>query len=130
MILAHGIDIVEVDRVRRMVHEHGDAFLHRVYTAAEREHCLQMADPAERLAGRFAAKEAVMKLLGTGLAGGITWTDVEITASSAGAPLCRLHNTAKALADQCGLSRILVSISHTHQLAMASAIGMGDGIQS
>ena len=86
-IVGHGIDIVETERIRRMCQEHGERFLDRVFTPLEQQYCT--ANPKryyEHLAGRFAAKEAVLKVLGTGWRGGIAWTDIEIVKDTSGQP--------------------------------------------
>ena len=86
-IVGHGIDIVETARIRKLVEQHGPHFLDRVFTAAEQRYCA--ASPKryfEHLAGRFAAKEAVLKVLGTGWRGGIAWTDIEVVKESSGQP--------------------------------------------
>src|SRR5256714_2048493 len=90
-ILGHGIDIVETVRVKRLVDEHGERFLDRVYTPAEQDYCRKNPKRYfEHLAGRFAAKEAVLKVLGTGWRGGIAWTDIEVLKEPSGQPRIRL----------------------------------------
>jgi len=124
-ILGHGIDIVETARVKRLVDEHGQRFLDRVFTAAEHAYCA--GNPKryyEHLAGRFAAKEAVLKVLGTGWRGGIAWTDVEVTKEVSGQPKVRLTGECERIARQLGISRWQLSISHIETHATASAIGM------
>ena len=124
-ILGHGIDIVETARIRRSVEEHGQRFLDRVYTPAEQRYCA--ASPKryfEHLAGRFAAKEAVLKVLGTGWRGGIAWTDVEIAKESSGQPRIVLSGECERIARRLEISRWHVSISHIETHATASAIGL------
>jgi holo-[acyl-carrier protein] synthase len=126
-ILGHGIDIVETSRIRTLVSNHGEHFLDRVFTAAEQAYCA--ASPKryfEHLAGRFAAKEAVLKVLGTGWRGGIAWTDVEIVKESSGQPKIVLTGECLRIATLQGISRWHVSISHIETHATASAIGMRD----
>src|SRR6188768_1577147 len=108
-ILGHGIDIVETSRIKRLVDEHGQRFLDRCFTAEEQRYCaLNQKRYFEHLAGRFAAKEAVLKVLGTGWRGGIAWTDVEILPEPSGQPV--------------------VNLSHIETHATASAMGMsGEG---
>ncbi len=125
-ILAHGIDIVEIARIERMQRDHGERFLDRVFTPRERAYCCESKIAAIRLAGRFAAKEAVLKVLGTGWRGGIEWTDIEILPDPLGKPICTLQNQTAKLASELGITQILVSISHTAGLATASAIGVGE----
>jgi holo-[acyl-carrier protein] synthase len=124
-ILGHGIDIVETTRVQRMVEEHGQRFLDRVFTPAEQAYCA--ANPKryyEHLAGRFAAKEAVLKVLGTGWRGGIAWTDVEVLKEPSGQPRIRLSGECERIAQRVGITRWHVSLSHIETHATASAIGM------
>ncbi len=124
-IFAHGIDLVRCDRIQRIWHDHGQRFLERVYTPAEREYCLVGRLALVRLSGRFAAKEAVLKVLGTGLRHGIAWTDIEILADALGKPKVSVFRLAARLAESAGIRQIFVSISHTGEYAMASAIGVG-----
>lgn len=123
-IVAHGIDLVEIARIERMWKDHQARFLDRVYTPAEQHYCLDNKVTAMRLAGRFAAKEAVLKAIGTGWRGGIEFTDIEVLPDPLGRPLCTLHGVTARLAEQLGISEILVSISHAGGFAMASAIAL------
>jgi holo-[acyl-carrier protein] synthase len=124
-ILGHGIDIVETSRIRQSIEEHGQRFLDRVYTASEQAYCaINRKRYYEHLAGRFAAKEAVLKVLGTGWRGGIAWTDVEITRDPSGQPRVILSGECARIAAQRGISRWHVSISHIETHATASAIGL------
>ena len=124
--IAHGVDMVECARMRQIVNRHGPRFLDRVFTPAEREYCLTKRRSIEHLAGRFAAKEAVLKVLGTGWQKGISWTDIEIRNAPSGRPLVRLSGLCRKLADEQGLATILISISHVGSHAMASAIATTD----
>jgi holo-[acyl-carrier protein] synthase len=124
-ILGHGIDIVETERIRRMLEQHEHRFLDRVFTAAEQAYCARNNKRhIEHLAGRFAAKEAVLKVLGTGWRGGIAWTDIEILPESSGQPKVSLSGECLRIAAELGISRWHVSISHIETHATASAIGM------
>jgi holo-[acyl-carrier protein] synthase len=127
--LAHGIDLVDVARIAEMLERHDERFLDRVYTQRERDHALRAStNPRTRvvhLAGRFAAKEAVMKALGTGWGQGVGFTDIEVVASASGAPVVVLSAAAEAHARAMGIAAWLLSISHTDTHAMASAIGLG-----
>src|SRR3954451_7645980 len=124
-IVGHGIDIVETARIKRSVEEHGERFLERVYTPAEREDCARNTKRYfEHLAGRFAAKEAVLKVLGTGWRGGIAWTDIEILPEPSGQPKITLSGECLRIAGGQGISRWHVSISHIETHATASAIGL------
>jgi holo-[acyl-carrier protein] synthase len=125
-IVAHGVDLVHCPRIARIWDDHGDRFLNRVFTAAERDYCLEYERIAlPRLCGRFAAKEAVMKVLGTGWRGGVEWTDIETLPDPLGKPLVNLHRKTAQLADSLGVEQILISISHAEDYAIASALGLG-----
>lgn len=123
-ILAHGVDLVHCPRIERIWHDHGEAFLRRVFTPAERSYCLDFRSPVTRLSGRFAAKEAILKALGTGWRGGILWTDMEILPNSLGRPVCTLSGETRRLADSLGIAQMLVSISHAGEYAVAAAVGV------
>ena len=124
-ILGHGIDIVETARIRKLMEEHGEHFLARVFTAGEQEYCAANGKRYyEHLAGRFAAKEAVLKVLGTGWRGGIAWTDIEIVKDASGQPRVKLTGECERIAREAGISLWHVSISHIETHATASAIGM------
>lgn len=128
-VLAHGIDLVAIDRIGRMAEEHGPRFLERVFTDLERHSAAQRKKSEEHLAGRFAVKEAVLKALGTGWGRGVAWTDVETVNSETGAPEVRLHARASELARAMGIQHWLVSISHTEErgigFAVASVLAVG-----
>ncbi len=124
MIIGLGTDIVDVERIARMIANHGDHFLARVFTKAEIAHCQPRRDPAPHYAGRWAAKEAVMKVLGTGFTNEVGWTDIEVLVKPSGQPYIELHGTTLDVATRLGINEILVSISHTKNYATATAIGM------
>lgn len=124
-ILGHGIDIVSVPRIAESIQRHGDRFLERVFCAGEREYARGRQRENEHLAGRFAAKEAVLKALGTGWRNGIAWTDVEVVLQPSGAPVIRLGGEAQRIAEQAGITDWSISISHTPEYAVASAIATG-----
>ena len=124
-ILGHGIDIVETARIRRMVEEHGQRFLDRCFTPDEQAYCAKNPKRYyEHLAGRFAAKEAVLKVLGTGWRGGIAWTDIEILREPSGQPKITLTGECHRIANEIGIKTWHVSISHIETHATASAIGL------
>lgn len=125
-IAGHGIDLVEVARIARLIDEHGQRFLDRCFTPHEQQSSDSAKRRAEHLAARFAAKEAVLKALGTGLTGGIAWTDVEVVRQDSGAPGIHLHNEAAKLAASSGITRWLVSLTHTGGHAAASVIAVAD----
>ena len=114
-----GIDIVEIDRVELAIEKWGKRFLDRIYTEAELKIC-ESSIPS--LAGRFAGKEAIMKVLGTG-ARGVNWREIEILADARGKPLVRLCGKAENRARELKLSEFSVSLSDTSQYAVAAAIG-------
>jgi len=123
-IAGHGIDIIETARIRKMVEDHGNHFLDRVYTPVEQAHCAKNQKRYfERLAGRFAAKEAVLKVLGTGWRGGIAWTDIEVRSEPSGQPKVSLTGECERIAASLGITHWHVSISHIETHATASAIG-------
>ncbi len=121
-IVGHGIDLVDCSRIQDAIGKHGDRFLKRVYTESELEYCQGRKREIEHLAGRFAAKEAVLKVLGTGWRNGIAWTDVEVVNEGSGKPRVILRGRCREIADQQGMASILVSISHTETTAIASAV--------
>jgi holo-[acyl-carrier protein] synthase len=123
-IINHGIDLVECKRIKQMLEKHEQRFLDRVFTANEQQYCKSPKLRIERLAGRFAVKEAVLKVLGTGWRDGIAWTDIETRNNPAGKPLVTLTGQAKTLAEKCGIDQISISVTHTTELAIASAIAL------
>jgi len=126
LIYGTGIDIIEIHRVARVWQRQGQRFLDRVYTPYEQQRCLQGAPRAqwERLAVRFAAKEAVMKALGTGWRQGVRWRDIEIFHEQSGKPFVRLSGTTKKLALARGIGVIHISLSHSRAYAVANAIAL------
>lgn len=121
-VIGLGVDLVVCERIARIWRDHGERFLTRVYTPAERAYCLNCKSPAARLAGRFAAKEAILKALGTGWRGGIGWTDMEVLPDGLGRPEVRLTGGCAAEAARLGIARVVVSISHAGEYAVATAI--------
>jgi len=124
-VVSHGIDLVEIARIGRMIEEHPERFIERCYTPREARY----ADAAprkrlERFAGRFAAKEAVLKALGTGWRDGIAWTDMEILPDTLGRPVLTLTGNAAAIAACAGIGAWTISISHTEMLVIGSAIAL------
>lgn len=124
-IVGHGIDLVSIERIAQLVQTHGEHFLNRVYTAEELDYCLSVRSSSARLAGRFAAKEAVAKCFGTGMRDGMRWIDIATLPDRLGKPEVILIGRAAEIAAERGIDRILISITHTDTDAMASAIGMG-----
>jgi holo-[acyl-carrier protein] synthase len=113
-----GIDIIEIERVAKVLEKHGQRFLNRVYTPRERE---RYGARVQELAARFAAKEATMKALGTGIRG-VRWRDIEVLPNRRGKPILILHETAKRRADLLGLTHFSVSLTHSRGDAMAIVI--------
>lgn len=123
-VLAHGVDVVAIDRIAVLLAAHGERFRSRVFTEGEQRYAeMSPVRRAERYAVRFAAKEAALKALGTGLRGGIHWTDIEVVASLSGAPQLILRGEAGAVAERLGIDRWIVSMSHSGGVAIASVIG-------
>jgi holo-[acyl-carrier protein] synthase len=124
--VAIGIDIIEVDRVRKVYEHHGERFLKRVFTEAE---VLQCRGKANRLAGRFAAKEAISKALGTGLHG-VAWREMEVVQLRSGRPTVTLHGNAKRRAQLLGISAFDVSIADLKDFSIAVAVAIQTSLPS
>ena len=125
-ILGHGIDLVEVARIADLTARHGDRFLRRVFTADELAYAqCRPKRRFEHLAARFAAKEAVVKVLGTGRRFGIAWHEIEVVREPTGRPTVALHGAAAEQADRAGVRQWHLSLSHVATHATASAIGCG-----
>lgn len=122
MIAGTGIDIAEVPRIAHSIERFGNRFLRRIYTAAEIRYCDSKANRVERYAGRFAAKEAAMKALGTGWNHGVRWRDCEVTRMPGGRPTLTFHGKAAEFAQKLGVKNIALSISHTEEQAIAHVI--------
>lgn len=120
-MLTTGVDLIEVGRIARAIDRFGERFLNRVFTPQERA---TLGDSPPRLAARFAAKEAVAKALGTGI-GAFAWRDIEIGRDERGAPFVTLHGGAAARAAALGLRRFALSLSHTHEHAVAFVVATG-----
>lgn len=118
-IFGIGNDIIEIERIRSSLTQYGQRFLDRLFTPQEQLYCLGHQDPAIRFAGRFAAKEAVVKALGTGFTQGVTWLDIEILNDPKGKPEARLSTR---LQKQMGAMHVLLSISHCREYASAVAL--------
>jgi len=114
-----GTDIVECQRIANMIEKHQQLFLQRVYTPAEIEYCSRNKAATQHYAGRWAAKEAALKAIGTGWAKGIQWTDIETLNQPGGRPVLQLHGAAKEIASQQQIGTLLVSISHSQDYAVA-----------
>ncbi len=116
MIEGLGTDIIEIERIRASIERHGPAFLNRLFTQKEQDYCNKYQDPAPHYAGRFAAKEAIAKALGTGFGEDLGWHDLEIANDERGKPVVECSEKVKAR------GKILLSISHCMNYAMATAL--------
>jgi holo-[acyl-carrier protein] synthase len=125
-IVGIGTDIVEVLRIGRMIERHGELFLTRVYTEREIRYCQERKRAMEHFAGRWAAKEAIFKCLGTGWQRGVCWTDVEIRNDGKGKPRVLMCGAAKDVAQNLHIADILISISHCRAYATAHALAVGE----
>ena len=121
MIIGIGADIIQVERIARLLDQY-PGFCHRVFTAAEIEYCNGKGNRTQSFAVRFAAKEAVMKALGTGWDGRINWTDIEIGKDANGRPCVAVYNATRELIDSLGVDRIHISLSHEKEFALAYVI--------
>lgn len=124
-IIGLGTDIVETERIGGMLERHGDAFLSRVFTNDEVAYCQDRKNCIQHYAGRWAAKEAVMKTLGTGWSKGVIFHDIEVVSQKSGAPLITLHGGALAVSRELGIQQVLITISHCRAYATATAIAVG-----
>jgi holo-[acyl-carrier protein] synthase len=124
MIVGLGIDATDIPRLRETYQKYGERFLRRVFTEQEIAYCLKRRDPAPHLAGRFAAKEAGMKAIGTGQSHGVLWRDVEVIRGG-GPPRLQFHGAAARHAERLGVKRSLLSITHSQTLAFAEVILIG-----
>lgn len=121
MIFGHGIDLIEVSRIKKAV-ESSEHFKNRVFTKNEIIYCESMNSKYQSYAVRFAAKEAFLKALGTGWSSGISWTDIEVLNMDNGKPYVVLYSIARKIFDDFNLSNIFVSLSHIKEIAYASVI--------
>jgi holo-[acyl-carrier protein] synthase len=125
VIVGIGTDIIEVVRIGKMIERHGEVFLNRVYTDDEIRYCQRRKQYTQHYAGRWAAKEAVMKTLGTGFSRGVGWRDIEVRSNPSGQPSIVLRGGAREIATQAGISDVLISVSHCRAYATATAIAVG-----
>jgi len=124
VIVGLGTDIVEIVRIGRMIERHGELFLQRVYTEEEIRYCQRRKECYQHFAGRWAAKEAVMKSLGTGWIRGIGWQDIEVRSQKSGQPTITIRGTAREFSDRLGITDILITISHCRAYATATAVAL------
>lgn len=126
-IFGIGLDLVKISRIQSLVERWQDRFLLRLYTDAERELSLKRASPYTFFAGRFAAKEAILKALGTGWSNGVSWLDIQVINDSTGRPIATVAGRTAMLAREAGITDIHVSLSHDADYAIAEAILTKDG---
>jgi holo-[acyl-carrier protein] synthase len=124
-VIGIGTDITECLRIARMIERHGELFINRVYTPDEIAYCQSRRQATQHFTGRWAAKEAILKALGTGWRRGISWRDMEIRNDALGKPVVAVRGGVKDVVEQLGVVKLLVSISHcrTHATAYALAVG-------
>jgi holo-[acyl-carrier protein] synthase len=125
-----GVDLAQIPRLRRVVDRWNDRFLRRVFTEAEIAYCRRRRDPIPHLAARFAAKEAALKALGTGLRMGVNWRELEVRRERGQAPTMVLTGRSEAIARAKGGSRILLSLTHDGDYALAQALLVGDPLDA
>ncbi len=123
-VVGIGTDIIEVARIAEMIQKHEEMFLTRVYTKDEILYCSARKAANQHYAGRWAAKEAMLKALGTGWAKGIRWTDIEVKHDNAGQPRLELWGAARQIAADLGITDVKISISHCRAFAIAYVIAM------
>lgn len=124
-IFGIGTDIIECLRIAQMIERHGELFINRVYTKHEIQYCQSRKLATQHFAGRWAAKEAILKALGTGWRRGISWRDMEIRNEPGGRPTVALRGGARDVVEQLGITEMLISISHCRSHATAYALAHG-----
>jgi holo-[acyl-carrier protein] synthase len=130
MIIGTGIDIVNIERIERLMARWGDLFLGRVFTEKEIVWCQQRTQPAECFAIRFAAKEAFLKAIGWGIRNGIQWIDIEVENDHMGRPLFSFHRKAKEVFDTYRIQKALLTLSHDRPYAVAHVLLEGRNDES
>ena len=121
-VLGIGVDLVENARIEHSMERFGERFLHRVFTAGEIEYSQSMKFPARHLAARFAAKEAVSKAFGTGIGKAMGWKEIDVHRKPSGEPFVILEGGAKKLAEERGVTKVWITLSHTEHHAMATIV--------
>ena len=121
VLISLGTDVIEVERIRRILERQGDRFLARVFTEEEREYCAKMAYPHKHLAARFAAKEAVSKRFTTGIGAELGWRSVSVYHGPRHQPFVRLDEKGRALLKDAGATDVILTLSHTDLVAVAVA---------
>ncbi|MBI3015343.1 MAG: holo-ACP synthase [Candidatus Tectomicrobia bacterium] len=121
-----GVDMVEVERIAGVIQEWRERFLNRIYTEGEIRYCQRKRDPYPSFAGRFAAKEAVFKALGTGLRQGVRWKEVQVVRKPGGPPTIELQGRTREISERLGVRKIFLSLSHTKGVAVATVLLEGN----
>lgn len=120
-----GVDLMEIERLKRSIERRGKRLLEKIFTEEEIKYCFSMGEPYQHLTARFCLKEAVLKAFGLGLSKGVTLRDVEVKLDKLGKPYVEIHGRLKEEAEKYGVSRIIVSMSHSGEYAIAVAILTG-----
>jgi holo-[acyl-carrier protein] synthase len=126
-IIGIGTDIIECLRIAQMIERHGELFINRVYTQHEIQYCQSRKLATQHYAGRWAAKEAILKALGTGWRRGISWRDIEVRNEPGGRPTVAMRGGARDVVERLGITEMLISISHCRSHATAYALAQGKG---
>jgi holo-[acyl-carrier protein] synthase len=121
-IVGLGLDLTQIDRIRALIEQRGERAVRRLFTEGERAYCERKKERFASYAGRFAVKEAVMKLLGTGWTRGVRWVDIEVARAPGEAPQVLLHGETARIAQRKGIARIHITITHDAGLAAAVAV--------
>ena len=124
-IIGIGTDIIECLRIAQMIERHGELFINRVYTPLEIQYCQSRKQSTQHYAGRWAAKEAILKALGTGWRKGISWRDIEVRNDPGGRPVVAMRGGARDVVERLGITEMLISISHCRSHATAYAVAQG-----
>ncbi len=124
-IIGIGTDIIECLRIAQMIERHGELFINRVYTPLEIQYCQSRKQSTQHYAGRWAAKEAILKAIGTGWRKGISWRDIEVRNEPGGRPVVAMRGGARDVVEQLGITQMLISISHCRSHATAYAVAQG-----
>jgi holo-[acyl-carrier protein] synthase len=127
MIVGTGVDLIEIDRIQKAHRRHGRRFIDRLFTPAEAAYCLRKKDPYPSLAGRFAAKEAVIKAFSHGFGGRWKWIHIEVTREASGKPSLRLHGIMEKLREERGIIALHLSIAHSKRDATAQVLFEAEG---
>jgi len=125
-IIGLGLDATDIPRIADTLARYGERFMHRIFTDAEVAYCTRRREPATHFAGRFAAKEAAMKALGTGHSRGVLWRDIEVVRRPGGPPKLQLHGGAARRFQSMGGRSSLMTITHSDALALAQVLILGD----